>query len=100
MRTARTTAALVLVAVFVPVAFMTGYARRFIYPFGFTMAFAVMVSLLRSVGATVEGEGTPTLPLRSIPDAIDEAKISGKLKQMAFDKWPDSIDAIDSTRSG
>src|SRR5260370_1028435 len=28
------------------------------------------------------------------PDAIDEAKISDKLKAMAFAKWPDSIDAI------
>jgi len=28
------------------------------------------------------------------PDAIDEAKISEKLKAMAFAKWPDSIDAI------
>jgi hypothetical protein len=28
------------------------------------------------------------------PDAIDEAKISDKLKQMAFAKWPDTIDAI------
>ena len=28
------------------------------------------------------------------PDAIDEAKISDKLKKMGFDKWPDTIDAI------
>jgi hypothetical protein len=28
------------------------------------------------------------------PDAIDEAKISDKLKAMAFAKWPDTIDAI------
>jgi hypothetical protein len=28
------------------------------------------------------------------PDAIDEAKISDKLKKMAFEKWPDTIDAI------
>lgn len=28
------------------------------------------------------------------PDAIDEAKISDKLKQMGFAKWPDTIDAI------
>jgi hypothetical protein len=28
------------------------------------------------------------------PDAIDEAKISDKLKQMAYAKWPDTIDAI------
>ena len=29
-----------LVVIFLPVAFMTGYAQRFIYPFGITMAFA------------------------------------------------------------
>src|SRR5208337_384472 len=28
------------------------------------------------------------------PDAIEEAKISDKLKKMAFDKWPDTIDAV------
>ena len=28
------------------------------------------------------------------PDAIDEAKISARLKKMALDKWPDMIDAI------
>ncbi len=28
------------------------------------------------------------------PDAIEESKISDKLKKMAFDKWPDTIDAI------
>jgi HAE1 family hydrophobic/amphiphilic exporter-1 len=38
-----------LVVIFLPVAFMTGYAQRFIYPFGITMAFAIMVSFLVSV---------------------------------------------------
>jgi len=28
------------------------------------------------------------------PDAIDEAKITEKLKKMALEKWPDTIDAI------
>ena len=28
------------------------------------------------------------------PDAIDEAKIKDKLKNMAYEKWPDSIDAV------
>jgi len=28
------------------------------------------------------------------PDAIDEAKISDKLKKIAFEKWPETIDAI------
>jgi HAE1 family hydrophobic/amphiphilic exporter-1 len=38
--------------IFLPVAFMTGYAQRFIYPFGLTMAFAIMVSLLVSITLT------------------------------------------------
>ncbi len=41
-----------LVVIFMPVAFMTGYTQRFIYPFGLTMAFAVMVSLLVSLTLT------------------------------------------------
>ena len=38
------------------------------------------------------GDLTYTVPFS--PDAIDEAKISDKLKSMAFAKWPDTIDAI------
>jgi hypothetical protein len=38
------------------------------------------------------GDLTYTEPFS--PDAIDEAKISDKLKTMAFAKWPDEIDAI------
>lgn len=38
------------------------------------------------------GEMSYTEPFS--PDAIDEAKISDKLKQIAFAKWPDTIDAI------
>src|SRR5260370_1156389 len=38
------------------------------------------------------GDLTYTVPFT--PDAIDEAKISDKLKAMAFAKWPDTIDAI------
>jgi HAE1 family hydrophobic/amphiphilic exporter-1 len=41
-----------LVVIFLPVAFMTGYAQRFIYPFGITMAFAILVSFLVSVTLT------------------------------------------------
>lgn len=35
-----------LVIIFVPIAFMTGYARRFVNQFGWTMAFAIVVSML------------------------------------------------------
>jgi HAE1 family hydrophobic/amphiphilic exporter-1 len=41
-----------LVVIFLPVAFMTGYAQRFIYPFGITMACAIMVSFLVAVTLT------------------------------------------------
>jgi HAE1 family hydrophobic/amphiphilic exporter-1 len=41
-----------LCVVFLPVAFMTGYSQRFVYPFGYTMSFAVMVSLLVSLTLT------------------------------------------------
>ena len=41
-----------LVVIFLPVAFMTGYARRYINPFGWTMAFSIMVSMLVSFTLT------------------------------------------------
>ena len=41
-----------LVIIFVPIAFITGFARRFVYEFGLTMAFAVMVSMLVSFTLT------------------------------------------------
>jgi len=41
-----------LIVIFMPVAFMTGYARRFIYPFGLTMAFSILVSMLVSFTLT------------------------------------------------
>jgi HAE1 family hydrophobic/amphiphilic exporter-1 len=47
-----------LVIIFVPIAFMTGYARRYLNEFGWTMAAAIMISML--VAFTV----TPTLSAR------------------------------------
>jgi HAE1 family hydrophobic/amphiphilic exporter-1 len=41
-----------LVIIFVPIAFITGFARRYVYEFGWTMAFAVMVSMLVSFTLT------------------------------------------------
>src|SRR5713226_6315828 len=41
---------------------------------------------------TVLGELSYTEPFS--PDAIDEEKIKDKLKKMAYEKWPDTIDAI------
>jgi HAE1 family hydrophobic/amphiphilic exporter-1 len=47
-----------LVVIFVPIAFMTGYARRYVNEFGWTMAFSIMVSMLVSFTLT------PTLSAR------------------------------------
>ncbi len=41
-----------LVIIFLPIAFMTGYARRYVNAFGWTMAMAIMVSLLVSFTLT------------------------------------------------
>ncbi len=41
-----------LVVIFLPIAFMNGYAQRFINPFGWTMAFAILVSMLVSFTLT------------------------------------------------
>ncbi len=41
-----------LVIIFVPIAFTTGYARRYLNSFGWTMAFAVLVSMLVSLTLT------------------------------------------------
>jgi hypothetical protein len=38
------------------------------------------------------GDLTYTEPVT--PDAIEESKITARLKKMAMDKWPDDIDAI------
>src|SRR5204862_5246639 len=35
-----------LVIIFLPIAFMSGYARKYVNSFGWTMAMAIMVSLL------------------------------------------------------
>ncbi|MGE5646080.1 MAG: efflux RND transporter permease subunit [Acidobacteriota bacterium] len=49
-----------LVIIFVPIAFMTGYAKRYLNQFGWTMAFAIIVSML--VAFTL----TPTLSARML----------------------------------
>ncbi len=64
-----------LVIIFIPIAFMTGYARRFVNQFGWTMAMAIAVSLLVSFTLTpmmsslllkrrenAEGDGQPRHP--------------------------------------
>jgi HAE1 family hydrophobic/amphiphilic exporter-1 len=72
-----------LIVIFLPVAFMTGYARRFIYPFGWTMAFAILVSMVVSFTLT------PMLSSRWLK--LSEAGIAEDTKHHrlfhALDRW-------------
>src|SRR6476469_5753664 len=63
-----------LVVIFLPIAFMNGYAKRFINPFGWTMAFAIMVSMLVSFTLT------PMLSSRflKLSDADADAKTKAR----------------------
>jgi len=70
-----------LIVIFLPVAFMTGYARRFIYPFGWTMAFAIGVSMLVSFTLT------PMLSSRFLKLADAEKDL--KTKDRGFFHWVD-----------
>ena len=58
-----------LVVIFLPIAFMSGYAKRFINPFGWTMAFAILVSMLVSFTLT------PMLEL-AVPEAVGRSRRS------------------------
>jgi HAE1 family hydrophobic/amphiphilic exporter-1 len=71
-----------LVVIFIPVAFMTGYARRFIYPFGWTMAFAIMVSMIVSFTLT------PMLSSRFLK--VADAEKDSKTKEKGFFHWLDT----------
>src|SRR5437764_10974503 len=71
-----------LVVIFLPVAFMTGYARRFINPFGWTMAFSIMVSMLVSF--------TLTPMLRSRILKLSDAAADHKTKESGFFHWLDT----------
>src|SRR5262249_21651857 len=70
-----------LVVIFLPVAFMTGYARRYINPFGWTMAFAILVSMLVSFTLT------PMLSSRLLKKA--DADSDRKTKESRFFHWLD-----------
>jgi hydrophobic/amphiphilic exporter-1 (mainly G- bacteria), HAE1 family len=65
-----------LIVIFLPVAFMTGYARRFIYPFGWTMAFSIFVSMIVSFTLT------PMLSSRFLK--ISDAERDKKTKERGF----------------
>ncbi|HEY2905319.1 MAG TPA: efflux RND transporter permease subunit, partial [Vicinamibacterales bacterium] len=71
-----------LVVIFLPVAFMTGYARRYINPFGWTMAFSIMVSMLVSFTLT------PMLSSRFLK--LADAAADHKTKERGFFHWLDN----------
>jgi HAE1 family hydrophobic/amphiphilic exporter-1 len=72
-----------LIVIFLPVAFMTGYARRFIYPFGWTMAFAILVSMVVSFTLT------PMLSSRWLKPAHPGTNEDTKHHRLfrALDRW-------------
>lgn len=65
-----------LVIIFVPIAFMSGYARRYLNQFGWTMAMSIMVSML--VAFTL----TPSLGARML-----KAKGQGNEHKSGADGW-------------
>jgi HAE1 family hydrophobic/amphiphilic exporter-1 len=71
-----------LVVIFLPIAFMNGYAKRFINPFGWTMAFSIMVSMLVSFTLT------PMLSSRFLK--LSDALADHKTKEHGFFHWLDS----------
>ena len=71
-----------LVVIFVPIAFMDGYAKRFINPFGWTMAFAILVSMLVSFTLT------PMLSSRFLK--LSHAMADHKSKEGGFFHWLDA----------
>ena len=70
-----------LVVIFLPIAFMTGYAKRYINPFGWTMAFAIMVSMLVSFTLT------PMLSSRFLK--LSDGAADQKTKEGGFFHWLD-----------
>ena len=72
-----------LVVIFLPIAFMNGYAKRFINPFGWTMAFSILVSMLVSFTLT------PMLSSRFLK--LSDALADHKTKERGFFHWIDGF---------
>ena len=72
-----------LVVIFLPIAFMNGYAKRFINPFGWTMAFSILVSMLVSFTLT------PMLSSRFLK--LSDALADHKTKEHGIFHWMDQM---------
>ncbi len=73
-----------LVIIFLPIAFMNGYARRYVNQFGWTMAFSIMVSMLVSFTLT------PMLSSRLLRRPPEGAAAEGRhAKDWPFFAWID-----------
>ena len=75
-----------LVIIFVPIAFTSGFARRYLNSFGWTMAFSVMVSMLVSLTLT------PMLSsrlLKRTPRANGGVRPEHTSKESPFYRWMD-----------
>src|SRR5436190_4581115 len=70
-----------LVVIFLPFGFMNGYAKRFVNPFGWTMAFSILVSMLVSFTLT------PMLSSRFL--TISDGVADHKTKERGFFHWLD-----------
>src|SRR6188472_2857978 len=71
-----------LVVIFLPIGFMNGYAKRFVNPFGWTMAFSILVSMLVSFTLT------PMLSSRFLK--LSDAEADHKTKEKGFFHWLDT----------
>jgi len=70
-----------LVIIFLPIAFMTGFARKYVNSFGWTMAMAIMVSLL--IGFTL----TPMMSSRMLKLRGDEKQRHAHGFLHRIDEW-------------
>jgi hydrophobic/amphiphilic exporter-1 (mainly G- bacteria), HAE1 family len=70
-----------LVIVFIPIAFITGYAKRYLNQFGWTMAVSIMVSML--VAFTL----TPALAARMLKKPKKGAKHAGSHERGWMENW-------------
>ncbi|MGH9787687.1 MAG: efflux RND transporter permease subunit [Candidatus Acidiferrales bacterium] len=73
-----------LVIIFLPIAFMTGYARRYVNAFGWTMAMAILVSLLVSFTLT------PMLSSRFLKTRSNGGEGHARSREFAFARWIES----------